>query len=86
MTILAWVVLGLISGFIARTVANAGGGSVRLDTALGVAGAIVGGLIFTAVGAAGVTGFDLWSLFVATGGAASALAAYHALSRRRRLA
>lgn len=90
MTILAWVVLGLICGFVASTVGNGRRAGVHptgvlLDTVLGVAGAIVGGLVFTAVGAAGVSGFDLWSLFVATGGAGLVLTGYHALSRHRGL-
>ena len=83
MTILAWVVLGLISGFIASMIVDA---HVALDTVLGIAGAIVGGLAFSAVGADGISEFNLWSLFVAATGSALVLAGYHALSRHRGLA
>jgi uncharacterized membrane protein YeaQ/YmgE (transglycosylase-associated protein family) len=87
MTILAWVVLGLMSGFVASTLVGKGhGAGVALDTVLGVAGAIVGGLIFTAGSAADVPGFNLWSLFVATGGAVLALAGYRAVAPRLGLA
>jgi uncharacterized membrane protein YeaQ/YmgE (transglycosylase-associated protein family) len=83
MTILAWIVLGLVAGLVARTIVDRHGSGIVLDTLLGIGGAIVGGLAFTAAGAAGVTGFDLASLGVAGAGAGVALGAYHAVAWRR---
>ena len=85
MSIIAWIVLGLIAGFIASKLVNRSGGSLVLDLVLGVVGAFVGGFLFTRFGAAGVTGFNLYSLLVATIGAVVVLFIYHALVGRRRI-
>ena len=50
---------------------------------LGIVGAIVGGWLFTAFGAAGVTGFNLYSMFVAVIGAVVVLVAYHLITGQR---
>jgi uncharacterized membrane protein YeaQ/YmgE (transglycosylase-associated protein family) len=83
MSILAWIVLGLLAGFIGSKIVNKSGEGVFLDIILGVVGAVVGGFLFNLVGATGVTGLNLWSLLVSVIGAVVVLAAYHALSRRR---
>jgi uncharacterized membrane protein YeaQ/YmgE (transglycosylase-associated protein family) len=83
MSILAWLVLGLISGFIASKLVNKSGEGVLLDIVLGIVGAIVGGWLFNALGHAGVTGFNIYSMFVAVVGAVIVLVVYHALIRRR---
>ena len=49
---------------------------------LGIVGAIVGGFVFTAFGASGVTGFNLYSMLVAVVGAIIVLVLYHAIFRR----
>ena len=85
MSIIAWIVLGLVSGFIASKVVNKSGEGVVLDIVLGVVGAVVGGFAFNAVGASGVDGFNIWSLFVAILGAVVVLRVKHALTARRRL-
>jgi uncharacterized membrane protein YeaQ/YmgE (transglycosylase-associated protein family) len=82
MSILGWIILGLISGFIASKVVNRTGEGFFLDIILGIVGAIVGGFLFTAVGATGVTGFNLYSMVVAVIGAIVVLVIYHALFRR----
>lgn len=82
MSILAWIILGLVAGFIASKIVNRSGQGIVLDIVLGIVGALVGGFLFTTVGAAGVTGFNLWSLFVSTIGAVVVLFIYHALVRR----
>ncbi len=82
MSILAWIVLGLIAGFIGSKLVNKTGEGLILDIVLGVVGAIVGGFLFNLVGATGVTGLNLWSLLVAVIGAVVILVAYHALFRR----
>jgi uncharacterized membrane protein YeaQ/YmgE (transglycosylase-associated protein family) len=83
MSIIGWIILGLISGFIASKIVNRTGEGFFLDIALGIVGAIVGGFIFTAVGATGVTGFNLYSMLVAVVGAIVVLVLYHALFNRR---
>jgi uncharacterized membrane protein YeaQ/YmgE (transglycosylase-associated protein family) len=83
MSIIGWLVLGLISGFIASKIVNKSGEGIVLDIVLGIVGAVVGGFLFTQFGAAGVTGFNLYSMFVAVIGAIVVLVIYHALVRRR---
>ena len=83
MSILAWIVLGTLAGFIASKLVSGQGEGFILDLVLGVVGAIVGGFLFNQFGAAGVTGFNLYSMFVALVGAVVVLAAYHLLFTRR---
>src|SRR5260370_8663397 len=65
MSFLAWIVLGLISGFIASKLVNRRGEGIVLDILLGVVGAFVGGWLFRIFGANGVSGLNLYSIFVA---------------------
>lgn len=83
MSILAWIVLGLIAGFVASKIINKRGEGLLLDIILGVIGAVVGGWLFHAFGAAGVTGLNLYSLLVAVVGAVVVLVIYHALRGRK---
>ena len=82
MSILAWIVLGLIAGFIGSKLVNKSGEGLVLDIVLGVVGAVIGRWLFNAFGAPGVSGVNLYSLFVAVIGAVVFLIAYHALIRR----
>ncbi len=83
MSLIGWIVLGLISGFIASKVVNKSGEGVLLDIILGVIGAVVGGWLFTTFGMAGVTGLNLYSMLVAIVGAVVVLVIYHAVTRKR---
>jgi uncharacterized membrane protein YeaQ/YmgE (transglycosylase-associated protein family) len=83
MSIIGWLVLGLIAGFIASKIVNKTGEGVVLDIVLGIVGAVVGGWLFTAFGETGVTGFNLYSMFVAVIGAVVVLVVYHAVVGRR---
>jgi uncharacterized membrane protein YeaQ/YmgE (transglycosylase-associated protein family) len=85
MSVLAWIVLGLVAGFIASKLVNRTGGNLLLDLVLGVVGAFVGGFLFTRFGAAGVTGLNIYSILVAIVGAVVVLFVYHALVGRRAL-
>ncbi len=85
MSIIIWLVLGLIAGFIASRIVESSGNGVIIDIVLGVIGAVVGGYLFTLFGAAPVTGFNLYSLFVAVVGAVVVLLIYHAVIGRRAL-
>jgi uncharacterized membrane protein YeaQ/YmgE (transglycosylase-associated protein family) len=82
MGIIAWLVLGLIAGFIASKVINKSGEGLIMDIVLGIVGAVVGGWLFTLVGYAGVTGFNIYSMFVAVIGAIVVLLLYHMVVRR----
>ena len=81
MSFLAWIFLGLLAGFIGSKLVNNRGEGPILDIVLGVVGAIVGGWLFNSFGAAGVTGFNVYSLLVAVVGAVVSLIIYHALRR-----
>lgn len=83
MSILAWLLLGLIAGFIGSKLVNKSGEGVFLDIVLGIVGAFVGGLLFSFAGAAPVTGFNLYSMFVAVIGSVVVLVLYHAIVGRR---
>ena len=85
MSVLAWIVLGLIAGFVASKLVNRTGGNLVLDLVLGVVGAFVGGFLFTRFGAAGVTGLNIYSILVSIIGAVVVLFIYHALVGRRAL-
>jgi len=82
MSVLAWIVLGLIAGFIASNILNRSGQGLLLDIVLGIVGAVVGGFLFSAIGATGITGFNLWSILVAIAGAVVMLWIYHAVAGR----
>jgi uncharacterized membrane protein YeaQ/YmgE (transglycosylase-associated protein family) len=81
MSIFAWIILGLIAGFIGSKLVNRRGEGIILDVLLGVVGAIAGGWLFNRFGAAGVTGLNLYSLLVAVVGAVVVLLIYHAIRR-----
>jgi uncharacterized membrane protein YeaQ/YmgE (transglycosylase-associated protein family) len=81
MSFLAWIILGLIAGFIGSKLVNKRGEGMFLDIVLGVIGAVVGGWVFHFFGAAGVTGLNIYSLVVAVIGAVLVLVVYHALRR-----
>jgi uncharacterized membrane protein YeaQ/YmgE (transglycosylase-associated protein family) len=82
MSILAWIILGLISGFIASKLINKRGDGLVVDILLGIVGAFLGGWLFNRFGMAGVTGLNLYSMLVAVIGAVVFLVIYHALFRR----
>jgi uncharacterized membrane protein YeaQ/YmgE (transglycosylase-associated protein family) len=81
MSIIAWIILGLVAGFIGSKVVNKSGDGVVIDILLGIVGAVLGGWIFHFFGAAGVTGLNLYSLLVAVIGSIVFLVLYHAIRR-----
>ena len=83
MSFLAWIVLGLLAGFIGSKIVNKQGEGMFLDILLGIVGAIVGGWLFNTFGASGVTGLNLYSLLVAVVGSMVLLVVYHAIGRHR---
>jgi uncharacterized membrane protein YeaQ/YmgE (transglycosylase-associated protein family) len=77
MGILAFVVVGLIAGLLAKLVLPGDDpGGLIVTTLVGIAGAFVGGFVVGILGGAGVTGINIWSILVATLGAVVLLAIY----------
>jgi len=83
MSIISWIILGLIAGFIGSKIVNKQGQGLWLDMALGIVGAIVGGILFSFFGATGITGLNIWSMIVAIVGSVVVLWVYHAIADRR---
>jgi len=81
MSVFAWIILGLIAGYIGSKIVNKRGEGLVLDLVLGIVGAIAGGWLFSLFGASGVTGLNLYSLLVAVVGAVAVLLVYHAIRR-----
>jgi uncharacterized membrane protein YeaQ/YmgE (transglycosylase-associated protein family) len=84
MGIISWIILGLIAGFIGSKIVDKQGQGLWLNIALGIVGALVGGFLFDAFGATGVTGLNIWSMIVAVVGSVVVLLVYNAVTSRRR--
>jgi uncharacterized membrane protein YeaQ/YmgE (transglycosylase-associated protein family) len=84
MSLLVWVVVGLIAGWLASHVVASRFGRTG-DTLVGMAGALIGGFLFHQFGATGTTGFNIWSIFVAFTGAVVLLGVIRLVSGRRKL-
>jgi uncharacterized membrane protein YeaQ/YmgE (transglycosylase-associated protein family) len=82
MGVIAWLVMGLISGFIASKLVNKQGEGALMDIVLGIVGAFVGGFLAHLLGFEGITGFNLYSTLISVVGAVVVLVIYHALARR----
>lgn len=80
MGILLWIVFGALAGWIASMIVRTDQG-LLLDIVVGIIGAVIGGFIFRAFGAAGVSGFNIYSLLVAILGAVVLLAIVKAVRR-----
>ena len=83
MGFIAWIIFGLIAGFLASKIVNKQGEGFVVDMILGIIGAVVGGFLFQTFGFAPVTGFNFYSLIVAIIGAVVVLFLYHAVVGRR---
>lgn len=81
MHIITWIILGLVAGFIGSKIVNKQGEGLILDIIIGIVGALLGGWLFGLFGETGVTGLNIWSLFVAVIGSIVLLVAYHAVRR-----
>src|SRR5271165_2480902 len=83
-SIIGWIILGLLAGFIASKIVNKTGVGFFLDLVLGIVGALVGGVIFSALGASGITRLNLYSVIVAVNRAVVVWSIYHKVTTRRR--
>ena len=80
MSLIGWIVFGLITGFAASRIVNKRGEGCILNVALGIVGACAGGFIFSSIGGSGITGFNLYSMFVAIIGAIVVLFIWYAVT------
>lgn len=86
MGIISWILVGLIAGLLAKWIMpGSGPGGLILTVILGMAGASIGGFIFQILGGAGATGFNIWSILVATLGAIILLFVHNLITRRDRM-
>lgn len=83
MTVLGWIFFGLITGFVASRIVGAEGQGCIINIVLGLIGALVGGMLFSALGERVFWRFSLGSMFVAIIGAVVVLVIYHAVTGRR---
>jgi uncharacterized membrane protein YeaQ/YmgE (transglycosylase-associated protein family) len=82
MGVISWIILGLIAGWLAGFFVNKPGSGMLMNIALGVVGAVVGGIIVSAVGMGGVTGINIWSIIVSVIGAIVVIWIYNAVVQR----
>jgi len=83
MGILAWIVVGLIAGALAKLIMPGDDpGGIIVTIIIGIVGAFVGGFVVNLFGGAGVSGFNIWSILVATLGAIILLAIYRLVAPR----
>ena len=81
MGILSWILFGLIAGILAKWIMpGRDPGGFIVTILIGIAGAVVGGFISTALGFGDISGFDLRSMIIAIGGALVLLFIYRKLS------
>jgi uncharacterized membrane protein YeaQ/YmgE (transglycosylase-associated protein family) len=81
MSIIAWIVLGLIAGFLGSKIVNRRSEGILLDIVLGIVGAVVGGWLFQFFGHAGVSGLNVYSLIVAVAGSIVVIVLFHMIRR-----
>ena len=85
MSIVGWIIFGAVTGWLGSLLVNKQGEGCILNIALGLVGALVGGFLFSAIGGSSVTGFNLYSMFVAIMGAVIVLVVWHAVTGNRTL-
>jgi uncharacterized membrane protein YeaQ/YmgE (transglycosylase-associated protein family) len=83
MGIISWILVGLLAGLLAKLIMPGGDpGGIIVTILIGIVGAFVGGFVVSLLGGTGVTGFNVWSILVATLGAIILLAIYRLVTRR----
>ncbi len=84
MSIIGWIILGLIAGWVASKIVGGSGQGFFIDLALGILGALVGGFLYSETfGGPGITGVNIGSIIVAIIGSIIILFIYHAVTGRR---
>jgi uncharacterized membrane protein YeaQ/YmgE (transglycosylase-associated protein family) len=83
MGLVSWVIVGALAGLLAKWIMpGSGPGGFLVTVLLGMAGASIGGFFVGILGGAGATGFNIWSILVATFGAVILLFVYGLITRR----
>lgn len=82
MSVLGWIILGGLAGWIASALTGSREGCL-MNIVIGIVGAMIGGFAFSLIGGSGVSGFNLWSLLVAVIGSVILIAIVRALRRER---
>ena len=84
--IISWIIVGLIAGILGKLIMpGRDPGGFLLTIVIGMVGALVGGFVVRLLGDTGVTGFNIWSIIVATLGAIILLALYRLIAGPRRV-
>ena len=84
MGILATIIVGLIAGALAKTIMpGKDPGGIIITILLGIGGAFIGNILGSVLGLGSVTGFNLWSIVLSTGGAVLLLAAYRFIKKSK---
>lgn len=82
MGIIGWIIIGALAGWIASLITGndkkMGSG---MNILVGIVGGVIGGIVMNLLGGTGITGFNLWSLLVATLGAVILLFIVNAVKR-----
>jgi uncharacterized membrane protein YeaQ/YmgE (transglycosylase-associated protein family) len=84
LSFVAWIVIGLVIGFIGSKILNKTGRGLGRDCLIGIVGAFISGFLANLLGKPGGSGLDVYSLVVAAVGAVVFMFVYHALFRRKR--
>lgn len=70
MNIIGWIIIGALAGWIGSMfTGNNKSMGATANICVGIIGAFIGGLVMNLIGGSGITGFNIWSLFVAVIGA-----------------
>lgn len=69
MGIIAWIILGAFSGFVAAKIVEGKGRGLLVNIFVGLLGALIGGFIVNGIGGTGITGFNPWSVIISVFGA-----------------
>ena len=81
-SVLVWIIVGIVSGVIARISVGSTGQGFLLDILFGIVVAVVGGYVSSAVGPQGITGFNPFGMFIAVAGAILLIWIYHSRQER----
>ena len=82
MTIIGWIILGGVAGWIASALTGSREGCLG-EVIIGIIGAMIGGFLFGLIGGGGITGLNLWSVFVAVVGSVILLVIVRAVRKNR---
>ncbi len=81
MSVVGWIILGLIAGFVANRMVSRNGDGVIPDILIGIIGALIGGWLMAMLAGGDMHGFNPYSMLVAILGAAVLLGVTYAVRR-----